>query len=82
MFRRLKALNSLKDASKKLLALLMAYATMTGTSPVFANPVSFSRTATPIKHVVIVFQENVSFDHYFGTYPHAKNPKGEPPFFA
>jgi len=23
-------------------------------------------TATPIKHVVVIFQENVSFDHYFG----------------
>ena len=28
-------------------------------------------TATPIKHVVVIFQENVSFDHYFGTYPKA-----------
>jgi phospholipase C len=26
-------------------------------------------TETPIKHVVVIFQENVSFDHYFGTYP-------------
>ena len=24
---------------------------------------------TPIKHVVVIFQENVSFDHYFATYP-------------
>ena len=24
-------------------------------------------TSTPIKHVVIIFQENVSFDHYFAT---------------
>jgi phospholipase C len=31
-----------------------------------------SATKTPIKHVVVIFQENVSFDHYFGTYPHAK----------
>ncbi|HSZ20782.1 MAG TPA: alkaline phosphatase family protein [Candidatus Acidoferrum sp.] len=31
-----------------------------------------SPTATPIKHVVVIFQENVSFDHYFGTYPHAQ----------
>ena len=29
--------------------------------------------ATPIKHLVVIFQENVSFDHYFGTYPHAAN---------
>ena len=36
--------------------------------------------ATPIKHLVVIFQENVSFDHYFGTYPTALNPKGEPGF--
>ena len=28
-------------------------------------------TKTPIKHVVIIFQENISYDHYFGTYPNA-----------
>src|SRR5262249_36261071 len=27
-----------------------------------------------------IFQENVSFDHYFGTYPDAANPAGEPAF--
>lgn len=37
-------------------------------------------TATPIKHLVVIFDENISFDHYFGTYPHALNPPGEPPF--
>src|SRR5215471_8638767 len=43
----------------------------------------WSRTATPIKHVVVIFQENVSFDHYFATYPHAQNTTdGEPKFFA
>ena len=39
-------------------------------------------TTTPIKHVVVIFQENVSFDHYFGTYPHAANFNGEPAFTA
>ena len=39
-------------------------------------------TATPIQHVVVIFQENVSFDHYFGTYPNATNPAGEPEFHA
>jgi phospholipase C len=38
------------------------------------------QTTTPIKHVVVIFQENVSFDHYFGTYPNAMNPSGEPAF--
>ena len=34
------------------------------------------KTATPIKHLVVIFQENVSFDHYFGTYPFAANTDG------
>ena len=37
---------------------------------------SFART--PIHHVVVIFQENVSFDHYFGTYPNAANTDGQP----
>jgi phospholipase C len=39
-------------------------------------------TTTPIKHLVVIFQENVSFDHYFATYPLAQNPTGEPAFKA
>src|SRR5271170_1620699 len=35
-----------------------------------------SHTATPIKHVVVIFDENESFDHYFGTYPYAANTDG------
>ncbi len=37
------------------------------------SPVS---TTTPIKHVVVLFDENISFDHYFGTYPKAANTDG------
>src|ERR1700686_4641682 len=40
--------------------------------PASAQSQDGSSTKTPIKHVVVIFQENVSFDHYFGTYPHAK----------
>ena len=39
-------------------------------------------TATPIKHLVVIYDENVSFDHYFATYPHAANLPGEPRFTA
>ena len=39
-------------------------------------------TATPIKNLVVIFQENVSFDHYFATYPNAQNPEGQPRFTA
>jgi phospholipase C len=41
-----------------------------------------SGTTTPIKHLVVIFQENVSFDHYFGTYPKALNKAGQPRFIA
>jgi phospholipase C len=41
-----------------------------------------AETTTPIGHVVVIFQENVSFDHYFATYPRAANPPGEPRFDA
>src|ERR1700756_2282604 len=41
-----------------------------------------SDTATPIQHIVVLFQENVSFDHYFATYPVALNSPGEPFFRA
>src|SRR6185312_7947128 len=36
------------------------------------------RTATPIRHLVVIFPENISFDHYFGMYPHAANPPNGP----
>jgi phospholipase C len=69
------------EAPRRFLAVMMAYATVLGTTPAYGNS-SFSRTATPIKHLVVIFQENVSFDHYFGTYPTAANPQGEPAFHA
>jgi phospholipase C len=37
---------------------------------------------TQIQHIVVIFQENISFDHYFGTYPNAGNSAGEPQFTA
>jgi phospholipase C len=40
--------------------------------------VAGNNTTTPIKHLVVIFQENVSFDHYFGTYPKAANNSGQP----
>jgi hypothetical protein len=46
------------------------------------SPQDAARTATPIKHLVIIFSEDVSFDHYFATYPDATNPPGEPRFIA
>jgi len=66
---------------RKMLALVTALTTVLGpcVTPTYAAP---RPTATPIQHLVVVFQENVSFDHYFGTYPNALNPSGEPAFHA
>jgi phospholipase C len=48
------------------------------------DPASALATATKIKHLVVIFGENISFDHYFGTYPTAANitDAGEAPFHA
>ncbi|HTC22501.1 MAG TPA: alkaline phosphatase family protein, partial [bacterium] len=59
------------------LALFAFGAIMLGTA---AGPDPAGDTATPIKHVVIIFQENNSFDHYFGTYPHAQPVDGKSVF--
>jgi phospholipase C len=60
-----------------LLPVLIAcgVAAVTATSTHATSPAD--ATATPIKHVVVIFQENVSFDHYFGTYPFATNSPGD-----
>jgi len=41
-----------------------------------AHPATGTRIGSPITHLVVIFDENVSFDHYFGTYPHAANTDG------
>jgi phospholipase C len=46
------------------------------------DPAVALATATPIKHLVVIFGENISYDHYFGTYPNAQNLTGEPSFTA
>jgi len=65
------------EAPRRFFAVMMAYLTVLGTMPAYANS-SFSRTATPIKHLVVIFQENVSFDHYSGTIPARRIPSAGP----
>jgi phospholipase C len=45
-------------------------------------PAASLHPATPIKHLVVLYLENSSFDRYFGIYPEALNPKGSPRFHA
>jgi phospholipase C len=50
--------------------------------PSIAGAQTVPTPTTPIQHVVVIFGENVSFDHYFATYPVAVNPPGQPRFTA
>jgi phospholipase C len=83
-------------ARKRVLSLLLAAFFIAGASVAVAQASTHGRshrhdgdhgsgggpaTTTPIKHLVVIFQENVSFDHYFGTYPNATNTDGSP-FYA
>jgi phospholipase C len=65
-------------------ALLIAAAFLVAVAPprTRAQDDGDAPTKTPIKHLVVIFQENVSFDHYFGTYPHAKPNKDGSVYFG
>jgi phospholipase C len=85
MFDKLKT----SDAPRRTTALLLALTTALGPIALPASAASkpvkaatAAVTATPIQHLVVIFNENISFDHYFGTYPNALNPAGEPKFRA
>src|ERR1700689_5307890 len=81
--RRLRRATAAKvGASVMSLAALLALPGMM--SPAYAAPAlpSVVTPTTPIQHVVVIFGENISFDHYFGTYPVAQNPPGQPRFTA
>jgi len=90
MFEHQQPFANLRRMMASMTASLLTMTVALGPSvtPAFASsakPVTkqaASATATPIQHLVVIFQENVSFDHYFGTYPNALNPKGEPKFKA
>jgi phospholipase C len=83
----------LKTTLLSTVALLAVAVAATSIGPVFADQNNSDKadkdaavdpntlkTKYPIKHLVVIFNENRSFDHYFGTYPNAANPEGEPLF--
>jgi phospholipase C len=78
--------NFYKGASAIALSLLLAAsngsAALSAKAKKPTSPQDKLQTATPIKHLVVIYGENISFDHYFGTYPNAANPPGEPAFTA
>ena len=70
------AAGALAAAGLTTFALTSASARVTGPQKTIVFKLSHSRTK--IKHLVVIFDENVSFDHYFGTYPNATNTDGTP----
>jgi phospholipase C len=77
----------MKSKLLSTVALTVIAAAIASSAPVSAGSGAYRDpntlpTATPIKHVVVIFDENRSFDHYFATYPNATNPSGEIPFVA
>jgi phospholipase C len=67
--------------SKLTMGLLVGLTSSAGNQAVLhAQHADLQQARKAIQHVVILYQENVSFDHYFGTYPRATNPAGEPAF--
>jgi phospholipase C len=71
-----------KNLRRMTLVLLPALLAVFTATSLRAQQSPDSNTTTPVKHVVVIFNENISFDHYFGTYPHAQNNPGETPFHA
>src|SRR5215475_2947167 len=67
-----------------LTAALVLAAAAAASTPAFAGQQTVEahkapkapQARTPIQHVVVIFDENISFDHYFGTYPNAANTDG------
>src|SRR5258706_12784585 len=53
--------------------------TLLPTYPAYAQQSGGSPTETPIKHVLVIFQENVSVDHSFGDFSHPFNLPRESP---
>ena len=86
MFEQQQPFAHFRRAVASLLTMVIAFGPTV--VPAFASSAkpaskhSASATATPIQHLVVIFGENISFDHYFGTYPNALNPAGEPKFKA
>jgi phospholipase C len=89
MRARVKA-GTMDDAAPRIrarrLPLALAASALTAATALAVAPVASAapgppggagrQTATPVKHVVVLFDENISFDHYFGTYPKAANTDG------
>ena len=67
---------ALKGAGAVIAGAGLVAASLTYASDQSASARGGANARTPIKHVVVIFDENESYDHYFGTYPKAANTDG------
>jgi phospholipase C len=74
MRSRFRAASRSLAAGVAVAAAVAAWLPFAGAQPAGATTPS---ATTPINHLVVIFQENVSFDHYFATYPQAANTSGQ-----
>src|SRR5271170_3224222 len=82
MRKRLKPLLRQGVAASTALGLIIMQAGVAGAVGYGSSDPNAFPTTTPIKHLVVIFGENISFDHYFGVYPNATNPGGGEPSFT
>ncbi|CAM5367520.1 phospholipase C [Streptomyces abikoensis] len=81
MTSRTRSRTGTRTRTRKGAALAAAFAAtaVLGAPPAAARsplPGDWTPTESPVEHLVVVFDENVSFDHYFATYPRAANTDG------
>jgi len=72
----------MKQWRKNLVALLSGLFIAGSAGSLPTTVLAATATQSPIKHVVIIYQENRSFDSYFGTYPHALDDPGYVPLLG
>ncbi|MFI9719974.1 phospholipase C [Streptomyces sp. NPDC052396] len=68
----------MKGTGTGVMLAVLAMLGVTALAPAAALAPAPAGPATPVKHLVVIFGENVSFDHYFATYPRAANTDGTP----
>ncbi|SOD71691.1 phospholipase C [Jatrophihabitans sp. GAS493] len=73
---RRRALATVGLVAATATALVVSSTVPSSAHPQRPTPNRSAQTASPIKHVVVFYDENVSYDHYFGTYPKAANTDG------
>ncbi len=85
MIRNIATVSKLAAVASTFSLILSGCSSGTSQPANTAPPPAVITPTTPqaaIKHVVVIFGENESFDHYFGTYPNAQNLTGETAFTA